>query len=61
LVDGGAAFSTKVGAIFEHLDAFGTVLDSRSALTAEGRAISKWLAAFRAVWHQHASKQKVVR
>jgi hypothetical protein len=61
VVDGGAAFSTKVGAIFEHLAALGTVLDSGSALTAKARAIFERLPAFRAVWHQHASKRKVVR
>src|ERR1039458_5639082 len=43
LVDGGAAFSTKVGAIFEHLAAFGAVLDSRSALSAKARAIFEQL------------------
>jgi hypothetical protein len=48
----GAACSTEVGPIFEHLAAAGAVLDRRSTLSAKARAIFKLHPAFCAVRHQ---------
>jgi hypothetical protein len=61
LVNGCAAFSTKMGAVFEQFAALGTVPDSCSALSAKARAIFERLPAFHAICHQRPSKRIVIQ